>query len=61
MVASLQNESNFAIQDLYQLDSADFELAMALMREWQIDRYDLGKARTFDAATPTTQQTTDSD
>lgn len=60
LVASLQNESNFPIKDLYQLDSANFELAMALLREWQIDRYDLGNAKTFDAGAPTRQQTTDS-
>jgi hypothetical protein len=59
-MASLQNETNFPIKDLYPLDSADFELAMALLREWQIDRYDLGNAKTFDAGAPTRQQTTDS-
>lgn len=56
LIISLQNESDFSLKDLYSLESKDFDLAMDILDEWRLDRYYLGKTKTFGALTPTTQQ-----
>jgi len=38
------------VKDLYLLDSPDFQLAMDILQEWRLDRYYMGKAKTFDMA-----------
>jgi hypothetical protein len=38
------------LKDLYELSSSDFELAMDILQEWRLDRYYMGKAKTFDVA-----------
>ena len=48
LVLSLENETSFAIADLYKLDLERFELALRVLREWRIDRYYAGKGRLFD-------------
>jgi hypothetical protein len=41
----------FLVKDLYQLDIQEFDLAMEVLKDWRIDRFYLGKAKAFDAAT----------
>jgi hypothetical protein len=46
----LVDEVDFSLKDLYELSSSDFELAMDILQEWRLDRYYMGKAKTFDVA-----------
>jgi hypothetical protein len=48
--SSLFDEVDFSLKDLYELSSSDFELAMEILQEWRLDRYYMGKAKTFDVA-----------
>jgi hypothetical protein len=50
LILSLVEEEDFAVKDLYLLDSSDFQLAMDILQEWRLDRYYMGKAKTFDTA-----------
>lgn len=50
LISSLVDEVNFPLKDLYQLESSDFQLAMDILQEWRLDRYYMGKAKTFDMA-----------
>lgn len=50
LISSLVDEVNFPLKDLYQLESTDFQLAMDILQEWRLDRYYMGKAKTFDVA-----------
>lgn len=50
LILSLVEEVDFAVKDLYLLDSSDFQLAMDILHEWRLDRYYMGKAKTFDTA-----------
>jgi hypothetical protein len=50
LILSLVEEVDFAVKDLYLLDSSDFQLAMDILQEWRLDRYYMGKAKTFDTA-----------
>ena len=50
LIFSLVEESDFSMKDLYALDNADFQLAMDILQEWRLDRYYMGKAKTFDSA-----------
>jgi len=50
LILSLVDEIDFPVKDLYVLSSADFQLAMDILQEWRLDRYYLGKAKTFDVA-----------
>ena len=50
LILSLREEVDFAMKDLYLMNSHDFQLAMDILQEWKIDRYYMGKARTFDTA-----------
>lgn len=50
LILSLVEEVDFAMKDLYLLDEPDFQLAMEILQEWRLDRYYMGKAKTFDTA-----------
>lgn len=51
LILSLESEKEFLVKDLYQLDAQEFDLAIAVLKDWRIDRFYLGKAKVFDAAT----------
>jgi hypothetical protein len=51
LILSLESEIEFLVKDLYQLDAQEFDLAMEVLKDWRIDRFYLGKAKAFDAAT----------
>ena len=48
LVLALETEHSFAISTIYQLDLAQFDLAIDILREWRLDRYYAGKAKLFD-------------
>jgi hypothetical protein len=50
LISSLVDEVDFSLKDLYDLDPTDFQLAMDILQEWRLDRYYMGKAKTFDVA-----------
>lgn len=50
LIRSLVEEVDFAMKDLYLLDTPDFQLAIDILQEWRLDRYYMGKAKTFDTA-----------
>jgi len=50
LILSLVEEVDFSVKELYLLDSPDFQLAMDILQEWRLDRYYMGKAKTFDKA-----------
>jgi hypothetical protein len=50
LILSLENETEFSISDLYQLDLKEFELAINLLEEWRLDRFYEGKAKLFDVS-----------
>ncbi|QHI99666.1 hypothetical protein GT347_17800 [Xylophilus rhododendri] len=52
LVLALESESDshFQLSSLYELDLKNFELAMAILQEWRIDRYFAKKARLLDAS-----------
>jgi hypothetical protein len=50
LILSLVEEVDFSVKELYLLDSPDFQLAMDILQEWRLDRYYMGKAKTFDMA-----------
>ena len=51
LILSLESDVEFLVKDLYQLDAQEFDLAMEVLKDWRIDRFYLGKAKAFDAAT----------
>lgn len=48
LVLALESETPFQLADLYKLGYADFELAMAVIAEWRLDRYYTSKAVLLD-------------
>ena len=50
LISSLVDEVDVSLKDLYKLDTSDFQLAMDISQEWRLDRYYMGKAKTFDVA-----------
>jgi hypothetical protein len=50
LIFSLVEEVDFSLKDLYLLDNAEFQLAMEILQEWRLDRYYMGKAKTFESA-----------
>ncbi len=50
LISSLVDEVDFSLKDLYELSTSDFDLSMDILQEWRLDRYYLGKAKTFDVA-----------
>ena len=55
LLERLTSESEFDLGSLYALDMASFQLAMAILEEWRIDRYYAGKAKLFEASPPELQ------
>ena len=51
LILSLESDIEFSVKDLYALDTADFELAIEVLKDWRIDRFYIGKAKAFDMAT----------
>ena len=50
LVLALENESDFQLNDLYKLDYKRFEIALAILAEWRLDRYYASKLRLIDAS-----------
>lgn len=50
LVTSLEGDTTFELKALYTLDEKHFDMALALMSDWRLDRYYLGKAKVFDIA-----------
>ena len=48
LVVALESEKPFQLNDLYQLDYDDFELALEVLQEWRLDRYYMSKVRLLD-------------
>ena len=50
LILSLESDVDFLVKDLYSLDTADFDLAIEVLKDWRIDRFYIGKAKAFDMA-----------
>ena len=50
LIAALESESQIDLAELYVLDTATFELALAILEDWRIDRYYAGKAKPFETS-----------
>ena len=50
LVLSLESDAPFALKDLYETDFDTFQLALAVLEDWRLDRYYAGKARLFDVS-----------
>ncbi|MDM0046257.1 hypothetical protein QTH91_17325 [Variovorax dokdonensis] len=48
LVLALETEHGFELSELYELDLAQFDLAIEILKEWRLDRYYAGKAKLFD-------------
>lgn len=57
LVLSLESDTEFALSSLYALDIENFEIAIAILKEWRIDRYYVGKAKLFDLSHQVNQLT----
>jgi len=44
LTLALESESEFVLGHLYTLGYEEFHLAVSVIKEWQLDRYYLGKA-----------------
>jgi len=51
LILSLESDIEFSVKDLYSLDTAEFDLAIEVLKDWRIDRFYIGKAKAFDTAT----------
>lgn len=54
LVVALESDTPFDLSALYQLDYKSFELALAVLAEWRLDRYYSGKARLLGASVQVT-------
>lgn len=45
LIRSLCLKNDFCLADLYELDYDDFELALALLKDWRLDRFTKAKER----------------
>lgn len=50
LVLALESAGPFVLEDMYKLDSQNFDLALSVLREWRLDRYYMGKAKLFDVS-----------
>ena len=50
LVLALESAAPVALEDMYKLDSPNFDLAIQVLREWRLDRYYMGKAKLFDVS-----------
>lgn len=55
LLLALESEAIYPLADLYQLDFDDFNLALALLAEWRLDRYYTKKAVLLDLSTQVVQ------
>jgi len=53
LIACLEREQSFGLNDLYTLSENDFDIAMAILSDWRLDRYYFGRAKLFDFSRPT--------
>jgi hypothetical protein len=51
LILSLESDIEFSVKALYSLDTAEFDLAIEVLKDWRIDRFYIGKAKAFDMAT----------
>ena len=51
LVEALGGEGDFLLAHLYELDLDSFTLALALLREWRLDRHYATRLSLFDIAT----------
>jgi hypothetical protein len=50
LVAALGDDLPYTLSDLYKLEYDAFELAIALLEDWRLDRYYASRMKLFDAA-----------
>jgi hypothetical protein len=50
LVLALESAEPVVLEDVYRLDSQNFDLAIQVLREWRLDRYYMGKAKLFDVS-----------
>nr|WP_315430114.1 hypothetical protein [uncultured Albidiferax sp.] len=50
LVLSLESHDAFPLEELYQLDLEQFDLALDILKEWRLERYYAGKSKLFDMA-----------
>jgi hypothetical protein len=48
LAVALANEREFPLSELYSLPLREFDMAMALMNDWRLDRYYASRIRLFD-------------
>jgi len=48
LAVALANDREFPLADLYRLPFEEFELALAVMRDWRLDRYYAARILLFD-------------
>jgi hypothetical protein len=48
LISGLEDELDFPLNELYKLNTSDFQLAMEILQEWRLARYYMGKSKTFD-------------
>jgi hypothetical protein len=48
LIACLEREQSFGLNDLYTLSENDFDIAMVILSDWRLDRYYWGRAKLFD-------------
>jgi hypothetical protein len=51
LVEALGDERDFVLADMYRLEYEGFSLALALLREWRLDRHYAARLALFDVAT----------
>jgi hypothetical protein len=50
LIVSLETDDEFDIKQIFDLPNDEFELVLEILKEWKIDRFYMGKAKTFAAA-----------
>ena len=50
LINDVDNNGQFPLNDLYELDYENFELALGLLKEWRLDRFLKTKGRLRDLA-----------
>jgi hypothetical protein len=50
LIVSLESDEVFDLKQIFDLPNEDFELVIDILEEWKIDRFYMGKAKTFAAA-----------
>lgn len=56
LVVALESETPFDLSELYRIDYKSFELALAVIAEWRLDRYYTGKAKLLGASIQVTDR-----